>query len=251
MSAAVLRLAMWSGPRNISTALMRAFENRSDCMVWDEPLYAHYLKETGLAHPMAEEIVAAYDSDWRSVLARCCQGDTGGAAVFYQKHMTHHLLPGMEAGGALDMLDRLTNCFLIRDPERVVASYARKREQVTLEDLGFPQQQRLFETVCERDGRAPPVIDSDDLLRDPEGLLRALCAAVDLDFDPAMLRWPAGRRASDGLWAAHWYASVEASTGFAPPGPAAPVPEELRPLVDAARPCCEALRPFRLAPLAY
>ena len=248
-TGAPVRIAMWSGPRNISTAMMRAFENRADAIVWDEPLYAYYLRATGLAHPLAAEIIAAYDGDWRRVMRRCATGDTDGAGVFYQKHMTHHVLPEMQETGGLDWLEGLTHAFLIRDPARVVASYAKKRAEVTLEDLGFPQQLRLFEAICDRDGTPPPVVDSDDLLADPEGLLRALCAALGVPFDPDMLHWPAGRRDSDGLWASHWYGAVEASTGFAPPTPASPVPEDLRHLVEAAEPFCAALRTHRLSPL--
>jgi len=240
-----VRIAMWSGPRNISTAMMRAFENRSDTVVWDEPLYAHYLRETGLDHPLAAEIIAAYDSDWRTVVAQLTGPAPGGARVFYQKHMTHHVLPHI----GLDWLDRVVNCFLIRRPDRVLASYAAKRSDVTLEDLGFPQQQRIFEHVA-GGGAAPPVLDADDVLADPAGMLAALCSAVSIGFEPAMLRWPPGRRDSDGLWASHWYAAVERSTGFMPPPQEEPrVPAELAWIAEAARPVYEALYACRLRPL--
>ena len=236
---------MWSGPRNISTAMLRAFENRSDTFVWDEPFYAHYLAETGLDHAMAADIVAAYETDWRAVAARAVGPIPEGKPLFYQKHMTHHLLPHME----LSWLDSLTNAFLIRDPARVLPSYLDKRANVTLEDLGLPQQQRLFETVRQRTGRTPPVLDADDVLADPEGMLRALCEAVGIVFDPAMLSWPAGRRDSDGLWAAHWYGAVEKSTGFMTPAQAPkPAPAHLTDLLTAAQPYYQALYPHRLKP---
>ena len=240
-----VRIAMWSGPRNISTAMMRSFENRADCAVWDEPFYAHYLKATGLAHPMAERIVAAYENDWRAVAARAAGPAPGDAAVFYQKHMTHHMLGHI----GLDWLDAVHSCFLIRDPARVVASYAERRAEVTLDDLGFPQQQRLFEEVLQRTGTTAPVLDADDVLADPRGMLTALCRKLGIAFDDAMLSWPPGRRESDGLWAEHWYASVEASAGFARPTvtPRA-VPSDLEGLVESARPYYDALYPLRLRP---
>ncbi len=242
-----VRIAMWSGPRNISTAMLRAFENRADSVVWDEPFYAHYLAQTGLNHPMAGEIIAAYETDWRKIAARAAGPVPGGKALFYQKHMTHHLLPHMD----LAWLDGLCNVFLIRQPARVLASYLEKRAEVTLEDLGLPQQQRLFDRVRQRSGRIPPVLDADDVLADPGAMLGALCQATGVAFDPAMLSWPAGRRDSDGLWAAHWYGAVEKSTGFRAPGGAAPTPPDdlpapLAALLRAAEEHYLALRPFRL-----
>lgn len=208
------RIAMWSGPRNISTAMMRSFENRADTAVWDEPLYGPYLAITGLAHPMAEEVIAEQGRDWRPILDRCAGDAPHGASVFYQKHMTHHLLDEMP----LDWLDDVVSCFLIRDPREVVASYTAKRAKdvVTAEDLGFVQQSRVFDTVLERTGVEPPVIDAADVLRNPAGVLGELCSRIGITFDPAMLSWPAGRRESDGVWSAHWYDAVWKSTGFAP-----------------------------------
>jgi hypothetical protein len=215
---APLRIAMWSGPRNISTAMMRAFENRADCVVADEPLYGAWLEHTGEPHPMAAEVIAAMDCDWRSVVARLTGPIPGGAAIWYQKHMTHHLLDDMIEG---DWLGRLRHVFLIRDPAAVVASYLAKRDTVSPEDIGIPQQARLFDLITELTGQAPPVIDSGAFLHDPEAHLRALCRQLGIPFDAAMLRWPAGPRASDGVWAAHWYQRVWSSTGFGPP-PGAP-----------------------------
>ncbi len=234
---------MWSGPRNISTAMLRAFENRADAFVWDEPFYAHYLAETGLDHAMAAEIIAAYETDWKKVAARATGPVPEGKSLFYQKHMTHHLLPHMD----LAWLDGVDNAFLIRDPARVLPSYLDKRANVTLEDLGLPQQQRLFETVRLRTGRIPPVLDADDVLADPKTMLEALCRTLGISFDPAMLSWPAGRRVSDGLWAAHWYGAVEKSTHFmAPAGASRAVPDHLQCLLAAAEPYYQALRAHRL-----
>ena len=205
---------MWSGPRNLSTAMMRAFENRADCTVSDEPFYAAYLAETGLDHPMREEVLASQPTDWRVVAAELTGSAPGNAPLWYQKHMTHHMLPAF----GRDWIDQCRNAFLIRDPARALASYAAKREDVTLADIGVVQQSELFDRVADRLGQAPPVIDAADVLADPARTLGALCAALGVAFDPAMLSWPAGRRDSDGVWAPAWYASVEASIGFAAPG---------------------------------
>ena len=207
-----LRLAMWSGPRNISTALMRAWENREDCAVWDEPLYGYYLAATGVPHPGADEVIADQGTDAEAIIARCIGDIPGDKAIFYQKHMTLHLLPGLERG----WLQSLVNCFLIREPEAVIASYAAVRSEATLEDIGFIQQAELFDEVSAMHDSIPLVIDSREFLLDPEGMLRAICARLDIDFDPAMLSWPAGRRDSDGVWGKYWYDSVWNSTGFAP-----------------------------------
>lgn len=213
-----LRIAMWSGPRNISTAMMRAFENRPDCEVVDEPFYASYLHSTGIEHPGREAILASQPTDWRQVAETLCR--SAPAEIFYQKHMTQHITAGMDLG----FTELLCNCFLIREPRRIVASYAKIRPQFTLEELGFPQQWQLFQRECERLGEAPPVLDSALTLADPRGVLSALCERLGIDFSEAMLRWPSGPRATDGVWAAHWYEAVWASTGFAPPAVSAAVP---------------------------
>lgn len=207
------RIVMWSGPRNISTAMMRAFENRPDCVVSDEPFYACYLARTGIDHPMREDILETMEADYDRIAARLSGPNPDGAALWYQKHMTHHMLDG----DSLDWARDAVNCFLIRDPFRVVASYARKRENPTLDDIGLAREAALFRETIASTGIAPPVLEADDVLRDPEGALRALASASGIAFDPAMLSWPAGRRDSDGVWADHWYAAVERSTGFQPP----------------------------------
>ena len=203
---------MWSGPRNISTALMRAFENRDDCVVWDEPLYGYYLDATGIDHPGAAEVIADQGTDADAIIARCTGPIPGDKTLFYQKHMTLHLLPQLERG----WLRRLHNCFLIREPEAVIASYAAVRSEATLEDIGFVQQAELFDTVRNMTGSTPLVVDSREFLLDPRGMLEALCARLRIDFSEQMLHWPAGPRDSDGVWARYWYDSVWQSTGFAP-----------------------------------
>jgi hypothetical protein len=227
-----VRLAVWSGPRNISTALMRAWENRADCRVVDEPLYAYYLAETGIDHPGRDEVIAAGETSWQAVVAGLTAPVDG---VYYQKHMAHHLIPQLPR----DWIPALSNVLLIRDPAEVVASYTRSRSSVTVADIGIVQQVELHEQL----GAAAPVVDAADFLRDPEGYLRWLCAHVGVDFTDAMLRWPPGPRASDGVWAPYWYGAVLESTGFTPyrrrdvslDGPAARVAERARPYYERLR----------------
>jgi len=233
---------MWSGPRNISTAMMRAFENRPDCAVVDEPFYAAYLAATGLDHPMRAAVLASQPQDWRTVAKGLVEDEP--APVFYQKHMTHHMLP--EVG--LDWMAACRNAFLIRDPAAVLASYVRNRAEVTLEDIGVVRQRELFDHEADRLGRAPPVVEAADVLADPRGALSGLCAALDIAFREEMLSWPAGPRASDGVWAPAWYAAVERSTGFSAPERAAPPPltDELARIADQARPHYEALARWKI-----
>jgi hypothetical protein len=240
-----VRIAMWSGPRNISTAMMRAFGNRSDTVAVDEPLYAHYLAGTGVDHPGRDEILAAQDQDWRVVTQWLTGPIPDGKTVWYQKHMTHHMIP--EVG--LDWLDAVTTAFLIREPAQVVASYAKVRGEPTLEDLGFPQQAELFRRCADRLGMAPPVVDADDVRRDPRGVLGQLCQAVGIGFDESMLSWPPGPRPEDGVWAPHWYAAVEKSTGFEPyVARAVDVPPYLHGLLEKCQPYYDELAPHRLLP---
>jgi hypothetical protein len=234
---------MWSGPRNISTAMMRAWENRGDCAVSDEPLYAAYLAATGLDHPGREEVISAGETDPAKVVESLLGRVPGDRPVWYQKHMSHHLLPGM----AREWIHALTNVFLIRDPSEVVASYLKSRATVTPEDIGLPQQAGLFDELAERSGAAPMVIDAGDFLRAPEAHLRALCARLGIDFTPRMLSWPAGPRASDGVWAPHWYAAVWASTGFEPWHERQPsLAGESARVAEACRPAYEKLHAQRL-----
>lgn len=235
---------MWSGPRNLSTAMMYSFAQRSDCAVWDEPFYAAYLAETGLDHPMRDAILAAGEQGAEAVTSRCLGPVPGGRPVFYQKQMTHHMLPDW----SLEWLRDVTNVFLIRHPARVIASYMRKREMPQFEDLGFAQQLKIYQHV-QRIGHHPVVIDSADILADPKAALGALCGALDLAFDPAMLTWPSGARPFDGVWAAHWYGAVHRSTGFAAADADLPVLSgRYAEMADAAMAAYEALREVRLRP---
>jgi hypothetical protein len=237
---------MWSGPRNISTAMMRAFGNRADCVVSDEPFYSAYLHVTGLDHPMRAAVIASQPKDWREVAAALTGPPPRESAIWYQKHMTHHMIEGF----GRDWTDGFVNAFLIRAPEAVLASYARKRQHFTLEEIGLPAQLALFERAADRLGCAPPVIESADVLADPRAMLNALCEACGIGFDAAMLSWPPGPRASDGVWAPAWYDAVEKSTGFEPPRPEArfdDLPEALKPIAEAARPLYEKLARHRLS----
>ena len=227
---------MWSGPRTVSTALMRAWENRPDTVVTDEPLYAFYLTATGLDHPGRDEVIASQPQDWRVVLRELTAGPLPpGVTIYYQKHMTHHLLPSVDRSA----LAGLRHAFLIRDPRSLLASYARVRSAPTLADLGLRQQAEIFEEF------GGPVLDSADLLAAPGPALRALCAALGVPFSAAMLSWPPGPRASDGVWAPYWYDSVRRSTGFVPvTGPVTPpgLDPALEPLLDECMPYYEKLR---------
>jgi hypothetical protein len=227
---------MWSGPRTVSTALMRAWENRPDTVVTDEPLYAFYLTATGLDHPGRDEVIASQPPDWRVVLRELTDGPLPpGVTIYYQKHMTHHLLPPVDRSA----LAGLRHAFLIRDPRSLLASYARVRSAPTLADLGLRQQAEIFEEF------GGPVLDSADLLAAPEPALRALCAALGVPFSAAMLSWPPGPRASDGVWAPYWYDNVCRSTGFVPVTGPVPPPEldpALEPLLGECLPYYEQLR---------
>lgn len=239
-----IRIAMWSGPRNISTAMMRSFGARPDTAVVDEPFYAAYLARTGIIHPMNAEVLASQPNDWRDVVQSLLGPVPGNKAVYYQKHMTHHML----ASFGREWIGAMRNAFLIRDPAVVLASYVQKRDAVTLADIGIVQQRELFDREADRLGAAPPVIESVDVLADPAGTLARLCDALDIDYTDAMLSWPAGRRDTDGVWAPAWYNKVEQSTGFDPPRaqPKITLPDELRRIADVARPYYEALAARRL-----
>ena len=223
-----MKIAMWSGPRNLSTAMMYSFGAREDCTVSDEPFYAAYLEATGILHPMHDEILASQPRD-PQVVADYCVGPTPDEKPhWYQKHMCQHMVDGFP----LDWAAACKNVFLIRHPARVIASYAVKREEPTMEDLGFAQQVALFELL------GGTVIDSADIRANPPEMLKKLCAAIDLPFDSAMLNWPEGGHACDGVWAEHWYGSVWKSTGFA--GAESPPPQ----LAGKMAELCEEAMPF-------
>jgi hypothetical protein len=211
-SPAHVRIVMWSGPRNISTALMRSWESRGDTAVWDEPLYAHYLRETGVDHPGRDEVIRRYEADWRKVVERLTGPVPGDKPIFYQKHMAHHLLPHVDRA----WLYLVRNAFLIRDPREMLTSLVRVTPEPTVESTGLPQQWEIFERVAARRGAPPPVVDARDVLEAPDRILPRLCEALGVPFKGAMLSWKPGPRATDGIWARHWYSAVEASTGFQP-----------------------------------
>jgi hypothetical protein len=241
---------MWSGPRNISTAMMRSFENRSDTAVVDEPFYAAYLAATGLDHPMREAVLAAQPTDWRVVADQLLGPTLEGRPVFYQKHMTHHMLPKV----GLDWMAGCRSAFLIRPPEQVLASYTVKRAEVGLEDIGVVRQAELFDREADRLGAAPPVIEGADVLANPRVALSALCEALGIPFSEAMLAWPAGRRATDGVWAPAWYDAVERSTGFDAPRRVATLDDldgPTRDIAEAAWPHYERLARHKIVVSSY
>lgn len=245
MATAPVRIAMWSGPRNISTAMMRSWGNRADTTVIDEPFYAYYLRATGKKHPGADEVIAKGETDWRKVVEQLTDPVPDGKEIFFQKQMTHHLLPEIDRA----WLGQVTNCFLIRDPAEVITSYLKKNDPVdlSLEDLGFVQQIEIFDWVRGTIGKVPPVIDAKDVLRNPKKILRLLCDAIGVAFDDAMLSWPPGLRETDGIWARHWYTEVAASTSFQPYRPKTePVPPSLRGIHDRCSECYERLHEHRV-----
>jgi len=234
---------MWSGPRNLSTAMMRSFGSRSDTFVSDEPFYGAFLKTSGAAHPMRDEVIAAMDCDWRSIAETLAGPSPDGSPVWYQKHMWHHMVGPV----GFDDFAGFTHAFLIREPERMIASYLRKREAAAFEDFGLERQAEFFDREADRLGRAPPVVDAHDVLESPQGTLSKLCSALGLEWDPAMLSWEPGRRATDGPWAPHWYSTVEASTGFGPPErDSVELRDDARRLADRCRPYYERLAAHRI-----
>lgn len=238
-----LRLAMWSGPRNISTAMMRSFDNRTDSVVCDEPFYAHYLHVTQKDHPGKNEVIAAGETDWRKVVEWLTGPIPGGKRLFYQKQMTHHLLPHIER----DWLAKVTNCFLIRHPRDVLTSYIKIVPNPSDEDTGFPQQLEIFQWLRRNLDITPLVIDSVEVLNEPRHTLGLLCDALGLDFQESMLSWAPGLRPTDGVWAKHWYKEVETTTAFRPYKPKPDqVPDSLSDLYDRCLASYEALYEHRL-----
>lgn len=238
-----IRIAMWSGPRNISTAMMRSWGNREDTVVVDEPFYAFYLKATGKNHPGANEVIAHGVTDWRKIVTHLTGPIQQQTQIFFQKQMTHHLLREVDR----DWLGKITNCFLIRDPAEVICSYLKKNDDPKIEDLGFMQQLEIFNWVSHRTKSVPPVIDAKDVLQNPGHILRLVCDAVGVEFDKAMLAWPPGLRETDGVWAKHWYGEVATSTSFQPyRAKNDRVPDRLGEIHARCKKCYEELFQYRL-----
>ncbi|MDR3633369.1 MAG: HAD family hydrolase [Isosphaeraceae bacterium] len=240
-----LRIAMWSGPRNISTALMRSWGNRPDTFVSDEPLYAHYLAATGIDHPGADEVVAHHEPNWQKAVAGLIGEIPDGKSIYYQKHMAHHLLPDI----GREWLGHLTHAFLIRDPREMLLSLAKVLPNPGPEATGLPQQVEIFEWARAHGRAVPPVVDARDILENPRALLTRLCQTLGVDFRDEMLSWSPGRRATDGIWAKHWYENVEKSTSFQPyRAREEALPEHLRPVLAECQPYYDLLHGRRLRP---
>ena len=238
-----VRIAMWSGPRNISTAMMRAWGNRADTFVIDEPFYAFYLSATGKEHPCGSEVIASGETDWPKIIALLTGPIPNGKRIFFQKQMAHHLLGEVDR----EWLGAVTNCFLIRDPREVIASYVKKREAPTFPDLGFAQQAEIFDFVRARTNSVPPVVDAKDVLENPRRMLRLLCDAVGVEFSDSMLSWPPGLRETDGIWARNWYGEVAKTTSFQPYHPSdVTVPAPFEEIHDRCRECYQKLYEYRL-----
>ncbi|HJQ28578.1 MAG TPA: hypothetical protein VJ827_04515 [Rubrobacter sp.] len=231
-----LKLSVWSGPRNISTALMYSFRQRTDTVVVDEPLYGHYLRSTGADHPGAGEVMEAMEGDSERVVREVILGPCERPVHFF-KNMAHHL-PGLDPS----FLDRITNVLLIRDPTEMLPSLTRQLPSPTLRDTGLREQAGILDSILAR-GEEPIVLDARELLLDPPGVLGQMCAGLGIPFEEAMLSWPAGPKPEDGVWAKHWYHNVHASTGFAPYRPRTePFPGRLEPLLKECLPHYERLR---------
>jgi hypothetical protein len=225
--------------------MMRSFGSRSDTYVSDEPFYGAFLKETGADHPMRDEVIASMDCDWGSVMESLRGDPPDGSPVWYQKHMWHH----MAGPVGYDDFAGFSHAFLIREPERMIASYLRKRETAEFENFGLDRQAEFFEREADRLGHAPPVIDAHDVLLNPQNVLSKLCRALGIPWDMAMLSWLPGRRETDGVWAKHWYGAVESSTGFGPPETdPIELPEDARKLAERCRPFYERLADHRIRP---
>lgn len=236
------RIALWSGPRNLSTAMMRSFGARTDTICADEPFYAAYLAITGFDHPMRNEILDAHENDPAAVIQSIAHTPCS-APIYYQKHMCHHMVDGIDR----DWMRHISHAFLIRRPERVLASYAKKTQSVSLDVIGFAQQHQIFKYITEELGQKAIVIDSEDILANPSQMLQSLCTALDIPYQEQMLSWDSGIHEKDGIWAAHWYGAVIGSTGFGQAPEMLPsLPDEYAAIADAAMPYYEALATRKL-----
>jgi hypothetical protein len=237
-----LRLSVWSGPRNVSTALMYSFRQRQDTKVFDEPLYGHYLKTFDMKHPGYEEVIEAMDCNGKNVIENELLGPLHGRSVLFFKNMAHHLR-GLDD---LSFLDELTNVLLTRDPKEMLPSLAKKLPEPSLSDTGLVEQVHLLERM-ENNRNKPIVLDARELLLNPEGVLRQLCGRLDIPFDKAMLQWPAGPKPEDGIWEKYWYQNVHTSTSFKPyRAKTKPFPERIRPLLEECKPLYDRLYHYAL-----
>lgn len=245
MTAKPVRIAMWSGPRNISTALMRSFGNRPDAIVCDEPFYAHYLQDTGYQHPAHDQIREHHETDWRKVVQQLTGGLPSEKSVWYQKHMAHHMLDHIDREWMLG--PEFQHAFLIRDPEEMLLSLIKILPDVTLPETGLPQQLEIFQLVRSQTDHAPAVVRARDVLEAPERILQRLCSALSIQFDNQMLCWPTGSRETDGVWAEHWYGRVNESTGFGSYMPKTErLPERFHTLLKECQDIYSQLEPYRI-----
>ena len=205
-------IAMWSGPRNLSTALMRSFENRSDSFVSDEPFYPFYLYKTGHHHPMKDKIIESGQINYNQIIKSITGTIPHSKKIWYQKHMAHHILSGLD----FNWIKKMNNCLLIRHPKDVILSYSKKNVIESIYQLGYLQQIEIYKMLAKEMGTPPIIIDAQDLLREPKKMLVEICKNLRITFDDKMLSWPQGVRKTDGIWGRHWYKQVEASTGFKP-----------------------------------
>ena len=202
-------IACWSGPRNISTALMRSWSSRKDTFVTDEPFYAHYLKKTQKNHPMKEQIINHYSSNYKEVVHYLTHKVPNQKSIWYQKHMAHHLIDLSE----IKWIKKCQNCILLRHPKEVISSYIVKNNLQKVEELGYPQQYEIAKFLKKSNKRFT-VIDSEDLLKNPSKVLSDWCKSINIDFDKSMLQWEKGHHQNDGIWWKHWYDNVINTTGF-------------------------------------
>jgi hypothetical protein len=223
--------------------MMRSFGSRNDTFVSDEPFYGCFLKSSGASHPMRDEVIAAMDCNWSSVMTYLRGEPKDGSPVWYQKQMWHHMIGPVGYGD----FEGFTHAFLIREPARMIASYLRKRDTAAFEGFGLDRQADFFDREADRLGHAPPVIDANDVLANPEGVLSKLCEVLGITWDPAMLSWEPGQRETDGPWAPHWYGAVETSTGFGrQEAEVADLPEGAQKLAERCQPYYERLAKFRI-----
>ncbi len=238
-----LRLAVWSGPRNISTALMRSWGNRPDTLVIDEPFYAYYLSKVNTDHPGRDEVIQHHETDPGKVIESLLAPLPNGKNIYYQKHMNKHMIPGTD----MSWTERVTNCFLIREPKDMITSFIKIVPELNLDEFGLLEQVELFKRLKKSTGTTPIVIDSKDILMNPQDILHKWCDALGIVFVDEMLSWELGIRDTDGIWAKYWYDNAAKSTGFAPYKPKhEEVPPQWQDLLKQCEELYEELYPHRI-----